>query len=87
MLGVQRVESDDASGEVQLVCHLAHRQDLAGLAANLELSQHQASAMLDGRDQQAAALGLLRGATDILPIHGDCRPSADSLQQPVSSSF
>ncbi len=28
--------------------------------------------MLDGRDQHAApTLGLLRGAADILPIHGD----------------
>ncbi len=40
VLGVQRVESDDAPGEVQLVRQLAHRRDLVGLAVNLELSQH-----------------------------------------------
>ncbi len=45
-----------AAGDGDGVCQIAHRRDLVGLAGNLELSQHQAAAMLDGRDQHAAAV-------------------------------
>ncbi len=86
VLGVQRVEGDGAAGDVECVCQLAHRRDLVGLAVNLVLSQHQAAAMLHGRDQHAAAVfGLLGGAADILPIHGDRRgvPGPEALRRPA----
>ena len=72
--GVQRVGGDGAPGEVQPAGQLSQRRDLVGLAGNLELSQHQAAALLHGRDQHAAAVrGLLRCATDILAVHADRR--------------
>ena len=71
---MQRVDGDDAPGEVESVRQLVQRRDLVGLGAHLELSQHQAAAVFHGRHQHAPpTLGLLRCATDILAVHADRR--------------
>ena len=74
VLDVQRVEGDDAPGQVQLPGPLAHGRDRVGLGVDLDLSQHQAAGVLHGRDQHATAVRrLLGGAADILPVHREAR--------------
>ena len=66
---MQGVERHHAAAEVEGARQLAHRRDLVGLVAHLDLPQHQPGAVLDRGDHHAAlAVGLLRSAAHVLPV-------------------
>ena len=72
LLGVHRIGGDDTPGEVEAAGEFAHGGDLVALAVDLDLSKHQARAVLDRRDHHPAPLlGLLRRAAQVLSVHGD----------------
>ena len=76
--------------EVEVSGELAHGRDLVALGVDLDLPEDHAGVVLDRRDHHPApVLGLLRGAAQVLPVHGDRRvrgavlagPPADGVVQ------
>ena len=61
-LGVQSVGRDDRVLDVQAVQQRGEQGDLVGLGAHLDLAQHYAVSMVQGRQQVAAAIAAVTGA-------------------------
>ena len=83
VLGVHRVEGDDAPGEVESVGQCTHGRDFVALGVDLDLPEDHAGVVLDCRDHHPAPVfGLLRGAAQVLSVHGDRRMGAAVLAGP-----
>ena len=83
VLRVQRVECDHPAPQVEVAREFAHRRDLVGLVAHLDLPEHPPGAVLDRGDHHPAlAVGALRGAAHILPVHGHRRRRIAALTRP-----
>ena len=59
------------SDEVEAAGQVAHDGDFVGLVVGLFLSQNQTGAMFHRRDHHPTSVcGLLRGTTQVFPVHG-----------------
>ena len=83
VLGVHGVHGDDPACEVEAAGELAHGGDLVAPGVDLDLPEDHAGLVLDGRDHHAPSLlGLLRGAAQVLAVHGDRRMRGALLAGP-----
>ena len=77
LLGVQGIERDHAPDHAQLFGQLPRHRNLAALFADLDLTQDQATAVLDRRHHHPLPVRhLFRGATHLLAVHGNAGSAA-----------
>ena len=86
VLSVHRVHGDDPACEVEAAGEFAHGRDFVALAVDLDLPEDHAGVVLDRRHHHPAPVfGLLRGAAQILSVHGDRRVRAAMLAGPLAN--
>ncbi len=82
MLSAHRVYSSDAARDVDAVGEVPHGGNLVALRVDLDLPEHRAGPVFDGRGcHPPPVLSLSGSAADVLAVHGERRVLADLLRR------